>query len=665
VRFVEPYGEPGSGAIEVIDDGHGMSAETVEETWMEPATLFRKRNPRSEKLGRRVLGEKGIGRFATSRLAEALEVVTRRRGDTLETHAYFDWSAFDDEDSYLDEVKAEFWEDDPVELAPGGSIDLLWPHERPPTRRQNGTLLRMARLREGWSDEEFRQLRVGLARLISPFDYDASESGFQILLDVPEHEELSGRVEPPELLQHPPYLLRGSIRAGGSYKFNIHLPNGKPVRVAGKFLVGGRTPTCGPVAVELRVWDRDAPSMRTLASERGGTVKAVREDLDEAAGINVYRDSFRVLPYGERRNDWLRLDLRRVQNPTLRLSNNQIVGYVLISADGNPELRDQSNREGLIENRAYDDLTDLVRQALAELETRRYTARRPASGAPAERGGIFTSFSLSPLRTYIRQHHPGDQRLLDLVGDAAEDLAQRVEEVQDVIARYRRLATLGQLIDIVLHDGRAPVAKIGNEAKLGLRDIERQLNGKLVPRLGERLSAIRTQSDVLAIVFRRIEPFGGRRRGRPRRILVEEIIAETFAVVQTEIDRLGVDVSLPKGEHVVSVDPAELQEVILNLLQNSLWWLRDLPEGDREIKVRVRRPDGRLEIIFSDNGPGVDPEFADRIFDPYFSTKPSGVGLGLTIAGEIVSEYYAGELELVETGPLPGATFRITLRRRI
>jgi hypothetical protein len=63
-----------------------------------------------------------------------------------------------------------------------------------------------------------------------------------------------------------------------------------------------------------------------------------------------------VFPYGEPRNDWLRLDLRRVQNPTMRLSNNQIMGYVLISADRNPQLRDQSNREGLIEGPALDDL---------------------------------------------------------------------------------------------------------------------------------------------------------------------------------------------------------------------------------------------------------------------------------------------------------------------
>jgi C4-dicarboxylate-specific signal transduction histidine kinase len=114
------------------------------------------------------------------------------------------------------------------------------------------------------------------------------------------------------------------------------------------------------------------------------------------------------------------------------------------------------------------------------------------------------------------------------------------------------------------------------------------------------------------------------------------------------------------------VDQAEIQEVIINLLQNSLYWLRRVPKDGRQIAVRVRRKDpDQVEILFSDSGPGVEPEFRERIFDPYFSTKPDGVGLGLTIAGEIVSEYYAGELELLEGGPLPGAAFHITLCRRV
>jgi C4-dicarboxylate-specific signal transduction histidine kinase len=116
----------------------------------------------------------------------------------------------------------------------------------------------------------------------------------------------------------------------------------------------------------------------------------------------------------------------------------------------------------------------------------------------------------------------------------------------------------------------------------------------------------------------------------------------------------------------VTVDQAEIQEVIVNLLQNSLYWLRQVPQEHRKVAVCVRRNSAdEVEILFSDSGPGVEVTSRDYIFDPYFSTKPDGVALGLTITGEIIHEYYAGSLELLDSGPLPGATFRITLRTRI
>ena len=129
---------------------------------------------------------------------------------------------------------------------------------------------------------------------------------------------------------------------------------------------------------------------------------------------------------------------------------------------------------------------------------------------------------------------------------------------------------------------------------------------------------------------------------------------------------MGVKIDLPQTDTQVRVDQAEIQEVMVNLLQNSLYWLRKVLSGTREIAVQVRRHSSdEVEILFSDSGPGIDPEFRDFIFDPYFSTKPDGVGLGLTIAGEIVNEFYGGELALVDNGPLPGAAFRITLHKRV
>jgi len=95
-----------------------------------------------------------------------------------------------------------------------------------------------------------------------------------------------------------------------------------------------------------------------------------------------------------------------------------------------------------------------------------------------------------------------------------------------------------------------------------------------------------------------------------------------------------------------------------------VYWLKEAPKEDRNLEIEVSRDDDGLHIVFSDSGPGVPLEIREQIFDPYFSTAENGVGLGLSIAGEIVQEYYDGRLELM-AGPLSGANFRVTLRRRV
>jgi signal transduction histidine kinase len=668
--------EIGQGRIEVMDNGHGMPLETIQTTWMEPATLFRKRQQRSEQYGRRVLGEKGIGRFAASRLANTLEVMTRRAGEDREIRALFDWSQFDDESRYLDQVEVLWEGSEPAEICPGGTIQALWRGEKTPesSALTHGTILRMEGLRAIWGESQLETLHTGLARLVSPFfeqDQLTGHDTFQIYLELPEQfAPLSGIIGPPEALKSPHYTITGHVDDTGHYTLTLRLPGqDRQECVTGQFSLSDRhTPQCGPFSIELRVWDRDALS--GLAHERGATIADVRRDPDAAAGINIYRDGFRVLPYGEPRNDWLRLDLRRVQNPTMRLSNNQIMGYVLISAGKNPQLRDQSNREGLIEGPALDDLRELVKMVLAELEKRRYPIRRqPEAGQQtASTRGLFTDLDLTDISDLIRKEYPDDVRLLDLVEERERELEMRVKMVQEVLARYRRLATLGQLIDTVLHDGRAPLAKIGNEAHLGQRDLERTRTGNdnLLARLSQRFGTINTQTGVLTAIFRKIEPFGGRKRGRPAQVRLEQVIADAFAVLETEIAAVGAQVSLPETTTQVTVDQAEIQEVMVNLLQNSLYWLRQIPQGHRKVVICVRRNSvDEVEIVVSDSGPGIEAAYRGYIFDPYFSTRPHGVGLGLTIAGEIINEYYAGALELLDSGPLPGATFRITLHTRV
>lgn len=693
VRFIGPL-EIGKGAIEVMDNGHGMSMDVIRNAWMEPATGSKRARKRSETRNRRLLGQKGIGRFAAARLATELRLITRRRSSETEVHANFDWTQFDDETKYLDEILVETWERPPEAICPGGAIESLWGPDDKPKRRDlsTGTILRMEGLKRPYTAQDFEDLQRGLARLVSPFFKD---SDLRIRLELPEaFAEHSDEVSPPRIIRYPHYIMKGSVCIDGRFELSIKVrATGEEQRLRGVFgretdsgemlmidtnlaepvTRGGPKvhpqirPECGPFAIQLRIWDRD--ELGNIQQATHSTISDIRRDLDSIAGINIYRDGFRVLPYGEPKDDWLRLDLRRVQKPTVRLSNNQIVGYVRISADDNPQLRDQSNREGLDENRALMDLRECLLHMLTRVEAIRYPIRpRQQASRKTPVGGLFAAVDLRPLREHLTTTHPQDARAIEVLDQTSKALEQQLEEIQTVVARYQRLATLGQLIDVVLHDGRQPVAKIVNEALHGWEEVEgaQGSNGKLLPRLGKRFQLIGKQGDVLSTVFRRMEPFGGRRRGRPTQLYLEKVIVEAFAVFNTEIKKFAVKVSLPRTETLVRLDEAEMQEVITNLLQNSLYWLQHIRKDLREIVVSIQRigPDN-VQIIFADSGPGVSKKNRRVIFEPYFSTKPNGVGLGLTIAGEIVNDFYGGKLELVDKGPLKGAVFRVTLRKRV
>lgn len=335
--------------------------------------------------------------------------------------------------------------------------------------REHGTVLRMEELRTDWPRGRFVELRTALSRLVSPFADAAGGPGpgtdFQISIDVPApNEDLSGPIGPPEALRDPHYYLAGEIDERGRYRFRRRIGRaGAEREIEGELRASDRRlPSCGPLTIELRVWDRDASSLREVAEQIGLKLRDFRRGLDELAGVSIYRDGFRVFPYGERGDDWLGLDLRRVQQPTRRLSNNQIAGYVAISREMNPQLRDQTNREGLMQNAELEDLRDLVLGALQLIEEPRWRLRRGqrerrAADGDRGRSNVFSAFDLDDLRGAVRDKIGPDRDIDDAFDEKQRDVEAGVEEVRELLGGYSRLASLGRLVDAILHDGRAPL----------------------------------------------------------------------------------------------------------------------------------------------------------------------------------------------------------------
>ena len=217
------------------------------------------------------------------------------------------------------------------------------------------------------------------------------------------------------------------------------------------------------------------------------------------------------------------------------------------------------------------------------------------------------------------------------------------------------------MIDPIIHDGRNFLNKIDLKTNLIIR--EAQKKDCILEKVLDKANEIQVVRKDFAQLFKRIEPFGGRKRGRPKTIVIEEAINNIFILNQEELNKLDIIYSVSPSIHKVTIDESELGLIFMNLIQNSVYWLGTINNDQRKIEVNVFDENDGLSIIFSDNGPGIKKETEEQIFDPYFSTKPDGIGLGLAIVGEMMADYQ-GELALIDS-VLGGASFKLKFRYRV
>ena len=637
----EKYIAKEQASIIIYDEGIGMDFEVIRTAWMEPATNFKKLKQNQNPL-KKYAGEKGIGRFASAKLASKLELVTKQAGKD-EIFIKFNWNDFSNEYDYLDDIKIEW------EIRPATEI------------QKHGTILRLYDLNEDWSESKIKDLRVALSRLLNPI---VPIEDFLMSLNLPkEFGSLSGTIERPETLNRPNYSIKGSIAANGSPQqmvfYSKTIGHEEILSLNENEFCLPRKYLAGPFSFEFKIWNRDADELKALANETGNIVKNVKTDLDELCGISIYRDNIRVLPYGNKNNDWVRLDMRRVNNPTLRLSNNQIVGYIAIGIDSNPLLKDQSNREGIVESQAFEDVKDYIKLILNEVEQRRY-AERPREYQKKSTKSLFDAFSLDSISATIQETNPNLNEILYLIGQKEIEIKQSIIKVQEIISRYRRLSTLGQLVDPIIHDGRNFLNKIDLKSDIIIQETQKEICD--INKITIKVNEIQTIRKEFAQLFKRIEPFGGRKRGRPETITIEDAISNIFILNKDELSKSNITYKLPDTRHRVTIDESELGLIFMNLIQNSIYWLNTI-KLPRRIEVNIIDESDGLSIIFSDNGPGIKHEIEDRIFEPYFSTKPDGIGLGLAIIGELMADYN-GELALIES-MIGGASFKLKFKSRV
>jgi len=269
------------------------------------------------------------------------------------------------------------------------------------------------------------------------------------------------------------------------------------------------------------------------------------------------------------------------------------------------------------------------------------------------------------IKSGMLQYRIGEE-LKDEFGELASsfnEMAVSLQEQYNKLQETERLAVVGELAAGLAHEIKNPLAgmKVSIEVmvqELALEGEDRDIFLQIIHEI-DRINAL------LKSLLNYARP------PRPEfvatdvhRILEDTITAARYSLKRTEKDadylkkKIAFIKDFDPDMPDIIADPAQLQQVFLNLILNSV----DAIDREGTITIRTRRlPDDTVRIAMADNGPGIDPEALDRIFKPFFTTKPHGTGLGLAICKRLIEQHEGGAITAANNPEGAGVTFTITL----
>lgn len=680
--------------ISIKDDGHGMDFDTVINKWLVPATDDKLKRKVSKKGSRTLQGRKGIGRFAASILGQEMTLSTvDEHGEKSE--AVIDWRIFKT-DEFLENIELLIEKKETQEPS-GTDILIIAKNEKYEEVGidENGdeeVIEKIDAKLSYWNRDTLNQLVSELRKLISPFD-ESIEDKFKINLSF-ENSPFNDiddniKIETYPIIKYYDYRVSGTISDKGKanllFENNVNPEVVQTEKIEKNFEISESSNFCGEIKIDFRVFDREPEAIENLINK--GLINPVskvlmgkreaRNQLNEVYGVNIYKNSFRIRPYGNKGVDWLGLDKSRVQSFADRVSNNQIVGFVTIQSEESSGLEEKSARDGLKENEFYSGLVELSQKALSELEERRYGFRLKSKKSRGEtskiQDKINTLFSLTDVKSSIGKtlsEFKIDKNAIDeidniLTKEEAKK-AELKEEIEKTIAIYQGQATLGKIVNFILHEGRKPLQFFNSETKVMERYLKfyrAKPTEEDYEHLVKSINGFKINSKFISTLFKRISPLAKLKREKKSDFSVIRVINESLDVFKSSIEEANIEIDIVGDEKVEIFGWSEdLYIALTNLIENSVYWLGISKTVEKKIVIEVIQNNDSVIIDYKDTGPGLtDLEIeSGAIFEPGYSKKIEGTGLGLAIAGE-ASDRLNGELSARKSDN--GVNFQIEISK--
>jgi two-component system, LuxR family, sensor kinase FixL len=239
-----------------------------------------------------------------------------------------------------------------------------------------------------------------------------------------------------------------------------------------------------------------------------------------------------------------------------------------------------------------------------------------------------------------------------------EDARKRLQVLQAELAQVSRITSMGMLAGAIAHELNQPLAAIANYSETVLAMIREGQHDLDV--IGNAMDQCTREVMRAGEVIRRLRGFLARGEIECSRASLKEMIGDAVALALADGEGAGVSLALdhdPEAD-LVFADRVEVQQVVLNLVRNAKEAMTGQPEPAISVVTR-RSSQDHAEVVIADSGPGIEPRFAHRLFQPFHSTKPGGMGIGLSICHVLV-EGLGGRI-WVEPSALGGAAFHFTL----
>ncbi len=635
--------------ITISDNGIGMSFSDIENKWMVVGTANKRTNTVSAApFNRRMVGEKGIGRFAVDKLGEKLLIKTKQNGDSEWLNVNINW----------DEYEAKSKES---QLTLFTDIENTFYYELGEAN-DHGTVLEISLVNEIWTKSDIDRLYKELTKIVSPF-YPIYPS-FDIVVTSNEHPEFQNKVVKAEGVKFASHsaeldydpknkkqqILKFNTKTGKIYTEEIQYKS------------------FGPVRIKLFYFDEEAKR------------KYNRQFKDADAridGVKIYRDGVVTTPFAEfepnrdKQRDILGIDKRLWRDIFNRISTREVIGVVDISKDNNPDILDATNRQDFVDNIQYRELKEFIIDQLdifSQVKIWERLRRRIKSTSALEKAGREVKFFTEALETISIQNPSLKPVLIDIKNQAIEvgeaitkGITEQQKERKEFTRKENIYISLMSLQDYAVrisHSVRTSLGKIKRMAEFFKRhfpnsDYDSYFKDYAVMIYDEMNTLNKVIDFMLSYAGSNVdfEDFSVKK-------LIEELLFVHY--FQTFIDEHIKPIVDINDDFIINANKKFFQDIIQNLVSNSIKALQKTEE--KIIKCSGYIEDDTFVFFFSDNGYGINPGDEEKIFDIYYTTTADegGAGLGLFIVKTRI-EALKGTIEVVESEfGSQGATFKIT-----